>query len=168
MSRTSVDTAPGIRPRPGDDTMQATLILSLADTVAHGGTGAPAGTTAGPLITAWLDGHRGRHGSFSAAAIGMPLGLVRSAVGRRHLAGRRYAAGFARAPEAMGRMIRLIVAGAVARAVAGAVIATVLPTSGHTVSQPAHLGVNGATAVAAGPARTAAAPRLRRTMHPVH
>jgi POT family proton-dependent oligopeptide transporter len=36
------------------------------------------------------------------------------------------------------------------------------------VSQPAHFGVNGAIAVAAGLAVAAAAPWLRRTMHPVH
>lgn len=37
-----------------------------------------------------------------------------------------------------------------------------------TVSKPAYFGVNGAIAVAAGLAVAAAAPWLRRTMHPVH
>lgn len=36
------------------------------------------------------------------------------------------------------------------------------------ISNPAYFGVNGASAVAAGVAVLAAAPWLKRTMHPVH
>ncbi|KUL28275.1 peptide MFS transporter [Streptomyces regalis] len=50
------------------------------------------GAFAGPLFTGWLGDHRGWHWGFSAAAIGMTLGLVQYVAGRRHLAGRKHAA----------------------------------------------------------------------------
>ena len=84
------------------------------------------GAFAGPLITGWLGDHKGWHWGFSAAAIGMTFGLIQYVRGRRHLTGRREAAEFALAPEAMRRAVRLIAAG------------------------------------------IAAAPWLRRTLHPVH
>jgi POT family proton-dependent oligopeptide transporter len=76
------------------------------------------GAFAGPLITGWLGDHKGWHWGFSAAAIGMTLGLIQYVLGRRHLAGRGDAAEFALAPEAMRRAVRLIVAGIVVAAVA--------------------------------------------------
>jgi POT family proton-dependent oligopeptide transporter len=84
------------------------------------------GAFAGPLITGWLGDHKGWHWGFSAAAIGMTFGLIQYVLGRRHLAGRREAAEFALAPEAMRRAVRLIVVGI---AVA-AVIATGLTLAG--------------------------------------
>ncbi|AZP19696.1 MFS transporter [Streptomyces aquilus] len=75
------------------------------------------GAFAGPLITGWLGDHKGWHWGFSAAAIGMTFGLIQYVAGRRHLAGRKHAAEFALAPEAMGRAVRLIVVGVVVVAV---------------------------------------------------
>jgi POT family proton-dependent oligopeptide transporter len=69
------------------------------------------GAFAGPLVTGWLGDHKGWHWGFSAAAIGMTLGLVQYVAGRRHLAGRKHSAEFALSPEAMRRAIRLIVTG---------------------------------------------------------
>ncbi|MFD0005142.1 peptide MFS transporter [Streptomyces sp. NPDC127178] len=77
------------------------------------------GAFAGPLVTGWLGDHKGWHWGFSAAAIGMTLGLVQYVAGRRHLAGRKHSAEFALSPDAMRRAIRLIVTGlAVTAAVA--------------------------------------------------
>ncbi|KUN26507.1 peptide permease [Streptomyces antibioticus] len=84
------------------------------------------GAFAGPLITGWLGDHKGWHWGFSAAAIGMTFGLVQYVAGRRHLAGRRHAAEFALAPDAMRRAVRLIVVGVV---VVG-VVATALALAG--------------------------------------
>ncbi|MFI9175405.1 peptide MFS transporter [Streptomyces lincolnensis] len=84
------------------------------------------GAFAGPLITGWLGDHRGWHWGFSAAAIGMTLGLVQYVLGRRHLAGRAKTAEFALAPDAMRRAVRLIVVGVVL----AAVIATGLALAG--------------------------------------
>ncbi|MDQ0908414.1 POT family proton-dependent oligopeptide transporter [Streptomyces canus] len=84
------------------------------------------GAFAGPLVTGWLGDHKGWHWGFSAAAIGMTFGLIQYVQGRRHLAGRRDAAEFALAPEAMRRAVRLIVAGIVT----AAVIATGLALAG--------------------------------------
>jgi len=84
------------------------------------------GAFAGPLITGWLGDHKGWHWGFSAAAIGMTFGLVQYVAGRRHLAGRRQAAEFALAPDAMRRAVRLIVVGVV---VVG-VVATALALAG--------------------------------------
>ncbi|MFI8072910.1 peptide MFS transporter [Streptomyces sp. NPDC086033] len=75
------------------------------------------GAFAGPLITGWLGDHKGWHWGFSAAAIGMTLGLIQYVLGRRHLAGRGDAAEFALAPGSMRRAVRLIVAGIVVAAV---------------------------------------------------
>nr|WP_234439746.1 oligopeptide:H+ symporter [Streptomyces bicolor] len=71
------------------------------------------GAFAGPLVTGWLGDHKGRHRGFSAAAIGMTFGLAQYVVGRRHLAGRKHAAEFALAPDAMRRAIHLIASGLV-------------------------------------------------------
>ncbi|CAM5614015.1 MFS transporter OS=Streptomyces alboniger OX=132473 GN=CP975_14010 PE=3 SV=1 [Streptomyces alboniger] len=84
------------------------------------------GAFAGPLITGWLGDHQGWHWGFSAAAIGMTFGLIQYVLGRRHLAGRRNAAEFALAPDALRRAVRLIVAGIVAVAV----LATALAMAG--------------------------------------
>ncbi|GGU40776.1 putative transporter YclF [Streptomyces daghestanicus] len=81
------------------------------------------GAFAGPLVTGWLSDHQGWHWGFSAAAAGMTLGLAQYVLGRRHLAGRRRAAGAALAPDALRRAVRRIVAGAVAVAVAATVLA---------------------------------------------
>ncbi|MFJ9632037.1 peptide MFS transporter [Streptomyces sp. NPDC101175] len=75
------------------------------------------GAFAGPLITGRLGDHEGWHWGFSAAAIGMTFGLIQYVAGRRHLAGRRGAAEFALAPDALRRAVRLIVAGALVAAV---------------------------------------------------
>ncbi|MFK4100926.1 peptide MFS transporter [Streptomyces sp. NPDC019531] len=85
------------------------------------------GAFAGPLITGWLGDHRGWHWGFSAAAIGMTFGLVQYVLGRRHLAGRRNAAEFALAPQAMRRAVRLIIAGTAAVAL----VATLLALAGR-------------------------------------
>ncbi|MFI1930123.1 peptide MFS transporter [Streptomyces sp. NPDC020330] len=84
------------------------------------------GAFAGPLITGWLGDHAGWHWGFSAAAIGMTLGLIQYVAGRRHLAGRKHAAEFALAPDAMRRAVRLIVGGAVVVAA----VATALALAG--------------------------------------
>lgn len=131
------------------------------------------GAFAGPPATGRLGDRRGRHWGFSAAAIGMPLGLAQYVVGRRHLAGRRHAAEFGhRRPHASNKIATGVVLGGLS------FLLMVLPTSGHPsddhlklydgVSKPARFGVNGAIAVAAGSAVPASAGRLRRTMHPVH
>lgn len=71
------------------------------------------GAFLGPLITAWLGDHQGWHWGFSAAAVGMTLGLVQYVLGRRHLAGRKARAEYALPPPAMRRAVRLIVLGIV-------------------------------------------------------
>ncbi|MFD6287309.1 peptide MFS transporter [Streptomyces sp. NPDC060205] len=81
------------------------------------------GAFAGPLITGWLGDHRGWHWGFSAAAVGMTLGLVQYVAGRRHLAGRGQGAEFALPPRAMRRAVRLIVLGLLAAAVLAVVMA---------------------------------------------
>ncbi|MDH6623821.1 POT family proton-dependent oligopeptide transporter [Streptomyces sp. LBL] len=83
------------------------------------------GAFAGPLITGWLGDHQGWHWGFSAAAVGMTLGLVQYVTGRRRLAGRRHGAEFALAPDAMRRAIRLIVAGIAATALIATSLAVV-------------------------------------------
>ncbi|MEV7737438.1 peptide MFS transporter [Streptomyces sp. NPDC088921] len=81
------------------------------------------GAFAGPLITGWLGDHKGWHWGFSAAAIGMTLGLIQYVLGRRHLAGSGDAAEFALAPGAMRRAVRLIVTGIVVAAVTATALA---------------------------------------------
>ncbi|MGC5343217.1 peptide MFS transporter [Streptomyces sp. AM 4-1-1] len=71
------------------------------------------GAFLGPLITGWLGDHQGWHWGFSAAAVGMTLGLIQYVLGRRHLAGRKRDAEYALAPAPMRRAVRLIVVGAV-------------------------------------------------------
>ncbi|MFE9725598.1 peptide MFS transporter [Streptomyces sp. NPDC005794] len=84
------------------------------------------GAFAGPLVTGWLGDHAGWHWGFSAAAIGMTLGLIQYVAGRRHLAGRKHAAEYALAPGPMRRAVLTIVAGIVA----AAVVATALALAG--------------------------------------
>ncbi|MFI6339543.1 peptide MFS transporter [Streptomyces sp. NPDC050535] len=81
------------------------------------------GAFAGPLVTAWLGDHRGWHWGFSAAAVGMTFGLVQYVTGRRHLAGRKRAAEFALAPDAMRRAVPLIALGLLAVAAVAALLA---------------------------------------------
>ncbi|MER5890912.1 peptide MFS transporter [Streptomyces sp. NPDC001941] len=81
------------------------------------------GAFLGPLITGWLGDHKGWHWGFSAAAVGMTLGLVQYVAGRRHLAGRRDRAESALAPDAMRRTVRNIVLGVVVVAAAAVALA---------------------------------------------
>lgn len=71
------------------------------------------GAFLGPLITGWLGDHQGWHWGFSAAAIGMTLGLIQYVVGRRHLAGRKHSAEYALPAESMRRAVVMIVVGVV-------------------------------------------------------
>jgi POT family proton-dependent oligopeptide transporter len=82
------------------------------------------GAFVGPLITGRLGDRRGWHWDSSAAAIGMTFGLVQYAVGRRHLAGRKHTAEFARSPQAMRRALRLVATGLVATAAAAVLLTT--------------------------------------------
>ncbi|WP_406409894.1 peptide MFS transporter [Streptomyces halstedii] len=84
------------------------------------------GAFAGPLITGWLGDHVGWHWGFSAAAVGMTLGLIQYVAGRRHLAGRKHAAEYALAPGPMRRAVTLIVLGIVVVAA----VATALALAG--------------------------------------
>ncbi|MFJ3277526.1 peptide MFS transporter [Streptomyces halstedii] len=84
------------------------------------------GAFAGPLITGWLGEHVGWHWGFSAAAVGMTLGLIQYVAGRRHLAGRKHAAEYALAPGPMRRAVTLIVLGSVVVAA----VATALALAG--------------------------------------
>lgn len=84
------------------------------------------GAFLGPLITGWLGDHKGWHWGFSAAAVGMTLGLIQYVLGRRTIAGRTDAAEQALPPAAMRRAVRMIVGGALAVAV----IAVILGLSG--------------------------------------
>ncbi|MCX4730238.1 peptide MFS transporter [Streptomyces sp. NPDC051658] len=84
------------------------------------------GAFLGPLVTGWLGDHASWHWGFSAAALGMTLGLIQYVLGRRHLAGRKHSAEFALAPAPMRRAIRLIVVGAVVVAA----VATALALAG--------------------------------------
>lgn len=83
------------------------------------------GAFTGPLITAWLGDHEGRHRGFSAAAVGMTFGLIQYVAGRRHLAGRTRSAEFALAPDTMRRAVRGIVLGLLAVAVLAVLFASV-------------------------------------------
>ncbi|MFI5807949.1 peptide MFS transporter [Streptomyces sp. NPDC051561] len=75
------------------------------------------GAFLGPLVTSWLADNKGWHWGFSAAAIGMTLGLIQYVAGRRHLAGRSAAPEFALPPQKMRSTVRAIIAGAVVVAV---------------------------------------------------
>lgn len=81
------------------------------------------GAFLGPMITGWLGQKQGWHLGFSAAAVGMTLGLVQYVLGRRGLAGRTEGPEFALPPAAMERAVRLIVGGAVLTAATGTVLA---------------------------------------------
>ena len=85
------------------------------------------GAFLGPLITGWLGDHASWHWGFSAAALGMTLGLIQYVLGRRHLAGPKHTAEFALAPAPMRRAVRLIVLGSVVVAV----VATALGLAGR-------------------------------------
>ncbi|MFE4057974.1 peptide MFS transporter [Streptomyces sp. NPDC059096] len=81
------------------------------------------GAFLGPLVTGWLGDHVSWHWAFSAAAVGMTLGLIQYVAGRRHLAGRKHAAEFALAPAALRRAVRLMIAGAAVTAVVAVALA---------------------------------------------
>ncbi|MGI5119548.1 peptide MFS transporter [Marinactinospora thermotolerans] len=93
-------------------------------------TGINIGAFLGPLVTGFLGQKIGYHWGFSAAAIGMTLGLVQYVLGRRHLAGRREGAEYPLPAHALRRALWTIggCAGAVAvaAAVAGALGALTL------------------------------------------
>ncbi|WP_242552457.1 peptide MFS transporter [Streptomyces beijiangensis] len=72
------------------------------------------GAFLGPLITGWLGDHKGWHWGFSAAAIGMTLGLIQYVLGRKTIAGRKDHAEQALEPEKMRRTVRMIIAGVLA------------------------------------------------------
>ncbi|MFD4973195.1 peptide MFS transporter [Streptomyces sp. NPDC058424] len=80
------------------------------------------GAFLGPVVSGWLGQTQGWHWGFSAAAIGMTLGLVQYVLGRRHLAGRKHAAEFALPPAALRRAIWLILAGVVVLFAAAALL----------------------------------------------
>ncbi|MFH8471197.1 peptide MFS transporter [Streptomyces sp. NPDC018000] len=84
------------------------------------------GAFLGPLVTGWLGDHASWHWGFSAAAVGMTLGLIQYVLGGRHLAGRKHGAEFKLEPQPMRRAVRLIVAGAVVVAA----VATALALAG--------------------------------------
>lgn len=69
------------------------------------------GAFAGPLVTGWLADRQGWHWGFSAAAVGMTLGLIQFVSGGRHLPGRHAAADYALSPRAMKRAWLLIAVG---------------------------------------------------------
>ncbi|WP_245654510.1 peptide MFS transporter [Streptomyces violens] len=66
-----------------------------------------------PLIIGWLGQKQGWHWGFSAAAIGMTLGLIQYIAGRKGLAGRKHSAEFALPQAAMRRATWLIAGGCV-------------------------------------------------------
>ncbi|MET7444579.1 peptide MFS transporter [Streptomyces sp. NPDC005508] len=84
------------------------------------------GAFAGPLVTGWLGEHAGWHWGFSAAAVGMTLGLIQYVAGRRHLARRKHTAEYALAPGPMRRAVLVIVGGVVV----AALVATALALAG--------------------------------------
>ncbi|MER5360445.1 peptide MFS transporter [Streptomyces sp. NPDC002785] len=84
------------------------------------------GAFLGPLVTGWLGDHASWHWGFSAAAVGMTLGLIQYVLGRRHLTGRQHGAEFKLEPQPMRRAVRLMVAGAVVVAA----VATALALAG--------------------------------------
>ncbi len=69
------------------------------------------GAFLGPLVAGWLAQKVSWHWGFSAAAIGMTLGLVQYVLGRRTLVGRAHGAEHALPPTAMRRAVWLIVGG---------------------------------------------------------
>ncbi|GAA2076226.1 peptide MFS transporter [Streptomyces albiaxialis] len=74
------------------------------------------GAFLGPIITGLLGEDIDWHLGFSAAAVGMTLGLAQYLLGRRHLAGRKDGAEFPLPPAAMRRAVWLICGGLVAAA----------------------------------------------------
>ncbi|MFG2139281.1 peptide MFS transporter [Streptomyces sp. NPDC048650] len=85
------------------------------------------GAFLGPLVTGWLGQKVGWHLGFSAAAIGMTLGLVQYVLGRRGLVGRKHSAEFALPPGAMKRAVWLMVGGGLL----AAAVATALALTGR-------------------------------------
>ncbi|MFG7945147.1 peptide MFS transporter [Streptomyces sp. NHF165] len=65
----------------------------------------------GPIVTGLLGEDINWHLGFSAAAVGMTLGLIQYVAGRRHLAGRKEGAEFPLPPAAMRRAVWLIAGG---------------------------------------------------------
>lgn len=74
------------------------------------------GSFLGPLAAGWLGQRVGWHWGFSAAAVGMTLGLVQYVLGRNNLVGHKRAE-HALPPHAMRRAMRLMVGGLLAVAV---------------------------------------------------
>ncbi|GAB2833142.1 peptide MFS transporter [Streptomyces daliensis] len=72
------------------------------------------GAFLGPVVSGWLGQKQGWHWGFSAAAIGMTLGLIQYVIGRRDLAGRKHGAEFALPPSAMRRALWIIAGSVVA------------------------------------------------------
>ncbi|MGW1077921.1 peptide MFS transporter, partial [Streptomyces sp. NPDC002537] len=64
------------------------------------------GAFLGPLVAGWLGQSKGWHWGFSAAAVGMTLGLVQYVMGRRHLPGRGTAPAGVLAPRALLKIDR--------------------------------------------------------------
>lgn len=81
------------------------------------------GAFLGPIITGLLGEDIDWHWGFSAAAVGMTLGLVQYVAGRRNLAGRKAGAEFALPPAAMRRAVWLIAGGCAAVAALCALLA---------------------------------------------
>ncbi len=162
--------------------MQAILVLHFAAAVSDGGLGMAAGTAAsvsagyGTLVYlvsvagGRLADRKGYHWGFSAAALGMTLGLIQYVAGRRHLAGRKHSAEFALAPEAMRRAVRLIAFGVILGGLS--FLLMVLPTSGHADdTYKTWMPSARASERRRGRGRRPRRDRpgaLRRTMHPVH
>ncbi|KPC92099.1 peptide permease [Streptomyces sp. NRRL F-6602] len=72
------------------------------------------GAFLGPIITGLLGEDIDWHWGFSAAAVGMTLGIIQYIAGRRNLAGRKEGAEFPLPPAAMRRAVWLIVGGVLA------------------------------------------------------
>lgn len=111
-------------------------------------TGISTGAFAGPLVTGRPEEHAGRHRGSPAAATGTTPCLIRYLAGRRHPAGRTHAATYAPAPGPVRR-------------------AGLNREAARRGLHPRPLRCQLRCRVTAGVAVVAAAPRLRRTMHPV-
>ncbi|WKK24359.1 peptide MFS transporter [Streptomyces olivoreticuli] len=93
------------------------------------------GAFLGPLIAGWLGQNKGWHWGFSAAAVGMTLGLVQYVMGRRNLPGRGGAPVGMLPPQAMRRARRLIACGLLTAAALAVLLgAAGVLTLGHAVN----------------------------------
>lgn len=81
------------------------------------------GAFLGPLIAGWLGQEKGWHWGFSAAAVGMTLGLVQYVAGRRNLPGREGAGTGALPPHELRRARKLIGYGLLTVTVAAVLLA---------------------------------------------